>query len=88
MSPVRGAHLTRGPESARVGCDVRTLEGHLQQAVEGELKRLVFFFTHRVSPFVVGFPASEPREIRARRMIRWVGYHDEIGNPGLKGTAS
>jgi hypothetical protein len=61
--------------------DMRALERDLQQAVERELKRLFFFFTHRVSPFVVGFLTSEPREIRARRMSRWVRYYGEIGNP-------
>jgi hypothetical protein len=37
--------------------DMRALERDLQQAVERELKRLSVFFTHRVSPFVVGFLA-------------------------------
>ena len=27
--------------------------------------------------------ALEPSRIRARRMIQWVRYHGEIGNPGL-----
>jgi len=60
----------------------RTLERAFQETVECELKRTVFFFTHRVSPSVVGFLASEPGKIRARRMIQWVRYHGEIGNPG------
>ena len=80
LQPEALVQLTDQNQSG-VGCDVRSLEGDLQQAVEGELKWRVFFFTHRVSPFVVGFLASEPREIRARRMIRRIGYNVEIGNP-------
>ena len=53
------------------------------QAVECELKRTVFFFTHQVSPSVVRLLASEPCKLRTRRLIRWVRYHGEIGNPGL-----
>jgi hypothetical protein len=35
-----------------------------------------------VSPSAAGFPASEPRKIKARRLFSWGGYHDQIGNPG------
>ncbi len=45
---------------ARVGGDARPLERDLQEAVERELKRRVFFFTHWVSPSVVAFLASQP----------------------------
>ena len=44
--------------------DARPLERDLQKAIEGELKGLGFFLTHRVSPFVARFPASEPRKAR------------------------
>ena len=67
----------------RVRRDMRSLERDLQQAVECELKRTVFFFTHQVSPSVVRLLASEPCKLRTRRLIRWVRYHGEIGNPGL-----
>jgi hypothetical protein len=68
---------------AGIGGHARSLKRHLQKAVEGELKRLGFFLTHRVSPFVVGFLASAPREIKARRLFCGGEYHDQIGNPGL-----
>jgi hypothetical protein len=54
----------------------------LQKAVEGELKGLGFFLTHWVSPFLVGFIASAPREIKARRLFCAGEYHGQIGNPG------
>ena len=47
-----------------VGGDARPLECDLQKAIERELKRLVLSFTHRVSPSVAGFLASEPRKSR------------------------
>ena len=46
---------------AGVGGDARTLERDLEEAVERELKWLVSFFTHWVSPSVAGFRAPEPR---------------------------
>ena len=67
---------------ARVGRDARTLERDFQETVECELKRTVFFFTHRVSPSLVRLLASEPCKLRARRLIQRVRYHGEIGNPG------
>src|SRR4051794_9864197 len=36
-----------------IGGDARSLKRNLQKPVEGELKRLGFLVTHRVSPFVV-----------------------------------
>ena len=47
-----------------VGGDARPLECDLQKAIERELKRLVLSCTHRVSPSVAGFLASEPRKSR------------------------
>ena len=61
--------------------DARSLKRDLQKAVEGELKGLGFFLTHGVSPFVAGLLASEPRNIKARRLFCGAGYHDQIGNP-------
>ena len=69
-------------QQARIRRHARSLEVDLQESVERELKRLVFFFTHRVSPSVAVFLASEPMKIRARRVIQRVQYHHEIGNPG------
>jgi hypothetical protein len=37
-----------------------------------------------VSPFLAGFLLSEPAEIKARRMIRWVKVPQQIGNPGFE----
>ena len=65
-----------------IGGDAGSLKRDLQKAVEGELKRLGLFVTHRVSPFEVGFLASAPREIKARRLFCGGEYHDQIGNPG------
>ena len=50
---------------AGVRGDARSLKRDLQKPVEGELKRLGFFLTHRVSPFLAGFLASEPAKIKA-----------------------
>jgi hypothetical protein len=50
---------------ARVRGDARTLKRNLQKPVEGELKRLGFFLTHRVSLFLAGFLLSEPAGIKA-----------------------
>ena len=44
-----------------IGGDARSLERDLQKPVEGELKGLGFFLTHRVSPFLVGFLVPNPR---------------------------
>ena len=41
-----------------------TRDRDLQKPVEFELKGLGFFLTHRVSPSVARFPASEPRKAR------------------------
>ena len=46
------------------------LERDLQKALECELKRLVLSCTHRVSPSVAGFLASEPRNAR-RADVSW-----------------
>jgi hypothetical protein len=45
-------------------------ERDLQKPVEGELKRLGFSVTHRVSLFVAGFLACSPREIKVKSEIR------------------
>jgi hypothetical protein len=68
---------------AGVRGDARSLKRDLQKAVEGELKRLGFFVTHRVSPFVEAFLACAPRETKARCLFCGGEYHDQIGNPGL-----
>ena len=47
-----------------VGRDARTLKRDFQKAVEGELKWLGFFLTHRVSPILAGFIAWNPRKSR------------------------
>lgn len=65
-----------------IGGDARSLKRDLQKAVEGELKRLGFFVTHRVSPFVVGVPRVRAQGIKARRLFCGGEYHDQIGNPG------
>ena len=44
--------------------DARSLKRNLQKPVEGELKRLGFFLTHRVSPILAGFIAWNPRKPR------------------------
>ena len=49
---------------AGVGGDAGSLKRDLQKPVECELKGLGFFLTHRVSPSVARFPASEPRKGR------------------------
>jgi hypothetical protein len=67
---------------AGVGGDARSLKRDLQEAVEGELERLGFFLTHRVSPFLAEFLLSEAAEIKARRLFCGGAYHDQIGNPG------
>jgi len=67
---------------ASIGGHARSLKRHLQEPVEGELKRLGFFLTHRVSPFLAEFHVSEPGEIKARRLFCEGEYHDQIGNPG------
>jgi len=69
---------------ASIGGHARSLKRHLQEPVEGELKRLGFFLTHRVSPFLAEFLLSEPGEIKARRLFCEGEYHDQIGNPGLE----
>ena len=46
------------------------LERDLQKALECELKRLVLSCTHRVSPSVAGFLASEPWNAR-RADVSW-----------------
>ena len=64
------------------GGDARSLKRDLQNTVEGELKRLGFFVTHRVSPAVARFLASQPGKLKVRRLFCDGGYHDQIGNPG------
>ena len=86
-SPRRSSN-SRTRNQPRVRRDMRSLERDPQQAVECELKRTVFFFTHQVSPSVVRLLASEPCKLRTRRLIRWVRYHGEIGNPGLGHSAA
>jgi hypothetical protein len=67
---------------ASIGGNARSLKRHLQKPVEGEVKRLGFFLTHRVSPFLAEFLLSEPAEIKAQRLFCEGEYHDQIGNPG------
>jgi hypothetical protein len=67
---------------ASIGGDARSLKRHLQKPVESELKRLGFFLTHRVSPFLAEFLLSEPAEIKARQLFCEGEYHDQIGNSG------
>jgi hypothetical protein len=50
---------------ASVGRDARSLKRDLQKPVEGELKALGFFLTHRVSPILAGFIESKPAQIKA-----------------------
>jgi hypothetical protein len=44
--------------------DARSLKRNLQKPVEGELKRLGFFITHRVSPILAGFVVRNPQKSR------------------------
>jgi hypothetical protein len=97
FSPWRGVAQVRGddrlqPEAfiqladqnqAGIGGDARSLKRHLQKPVESELKRLGFFLTHRVSPFLAEFLLSKPAEIKARQLFCEREYHDQIGNPGF-----
>ena len=66
---------------AGVRGDARSLKRDLQKPVEGELKRLGFFLTHRVSPFLAGFLVWNPRKSR-RENSDAEKYHSQIGNPG------
>jgi hypothetical protein len=68
---------------ASIGGDARSLKRHLHKPVESELKRLGFFLTHRVSPFLAEFLLSKPAEIKARQLFCEGEYHDQIGNPGF-----
>ena len=73
MPPAEAFIQLADEHQAGVRGDARSLKRDLQETVEGELKRLGFSLTHRVSPFVAGFLVSEPRKIKARRLFCGVG---------------
>src|SRR5579864_2845869 len=60
-------------QQARVRRHARSLEVDLQESVECELKRLVLFFTHRVSSSIQRFVALARMKIRCNGSSRRYG---------------
>ncbi len=63
LQPEAFVQLTDQNEAGVRG-DARSLKGDLQKAVEGELERLGFFLTQRVSPFWQSSSYRNPQKSR------------------------